>query len=147
LFDIKILDPDRHKQFTGYSNDLILRNLATVADTIRTVNRERTKMDTPGMKLWIRTPLIPDATASPDNIAAISQYIHENLSDVVERWELCAFNNACNAKYKKLDQTWTYADYPLMNQDFVDSLQQVALSTGSSPEYLVISGLIAKGSG
>ena len=94
--------------------------------------------------MWIRTPLIPDATATPDNISAISRFISENLADVVERWELCAFNSACQQKYDNLGQTWTYADYSLMDQGFINILQDVALSTGTPPEKLVVSGLIAK---
>ncbi len=136
LFDIKLLDPEQHRRFTAHSNERILDNLTYVAETIRHSERD--------MKLWIRTPLIPDATATRDNIAAISRYISQNLGDVVERWELCAFNNACQQKYDKLGQTWTYAGYPLMPQTFVDSLQDVALSAGMVPETLVISGLIAK---
>ena len=136
LFDIKLLDPDLHRQYTGHSNEVILRNLATVAETIRHSNG--------AMHLWIRTPLIPDVTATPDNIAAIGRYIHQHLADVTERWELCAFNSACKQKYDKLDQPWTYADYPLLEQRFIASLQEAALAAGASPDKLVISGLIAK---
>lgn len=135
LFDIKLLDPGLHKRYTGHSNEVILRNLTTVANTIRE-NR--------AMKLWIRTPLIPESTATPENIAAVSRYIGENLADVVERWELCAFNSACQQKYDDLGQTWTYADYSLMDQGFINALQDVALSSGTPREKLVISGLIAK---
>ena len=136
LFDIKLLDPGLHKQYTGHSNEIILRNLRSVGDYIRQINST--------IKLWIRTPLIPDATATPDNISAISRFISENLADVVERWELCAFNSACQQKYDNLGQTWTYADYSLMDQGFINILQDVALSTGTPPEKLVVSGLIAK---
>ena len=135
LFDIKILDPVLHKQFTGHTNERILHNLETVAHNIRNGS---------GKTLWIRTPLIPDATAVEANITAISRYIHENLSDVVERWEMCAFNNACNAKYEKLDQTWTYVDAPLMDQTFIDSMEKIALSSGIQRDKVVISGLVAK---
>ncbi len=136
LFDIKLLDPDLHRQYTGHANEVILQNLQTVAETIRRSNG--------AMHLWIRTPLIPDATATPDNIAAIGRYIREHLADVTERWELCAFNAACKQKYDKLDQAWAYADYPLMDQRFIASLQEAALAAGASPDKLVISGLIAK---
>jgi len=145
LFDIKLIDPDLHERFTGHSNAPILRNLATVADTIREVNRERDASHE--MKLWIRTPLIPEATATPENIAAIGHYINGHLADVVERWELCAFNNVCVQKYDKLGLTWTYADTPLMDQDAIDALRDVALATGIPRDTLVISGLIAKPSG
>jgi pyruvate formate lyase activating enzyme len=135
LFDIKLLDPVLHKQHTGHSNEIILRNLTTVANTIR---------ENGAMRLWIRTPLIPGSTATAKNIAAISRYIDEHLADVVERWELCTFNSACQQKYDKLGQTWTYEGCSLMDQGLVDTLQDVALSTGTPREKLVISGLIAR---
>jgi len=135
LFDIKLLDPDLHRQYTGHANDIILRNLATVAETIRRSNG--------ALRLWIRTPLIPEATATPDNIAAIGRYIQQHLADVTERWELCAFNSACKQKYDKLGQAWTYADYPLMDQRFIDSLRETALAAQTPSDKLVISGLIA----
>jgi len=136
LYDIKLLDPEAHKMHTGKSNQVIVGNLMFIADYIRSVKRE--------MKLWIRTPLIPGATATEENIEAIGRYIHDHLLDVVKRWELCAFNNACRAKYDKMGRTWKYEDYKLMGQDVIDRLKAAALSTGIPGEKLVVSGLIAK---
>ncbi|HEY3340913.1 MAG TPA: hypothetical protein VGK81_02805, partial [Anaerolineae bacterium] len=79
-----------------------------------------------------------------ENISAISRFIRDNLLDVVERWELCAFNSACKAKYRKLSQTWAYETYELMGQDVIDRMRAAALSTGIPDEKLVVSGLIAK---
>jgi pyruvate formate lyase activating enzyme len=149
LFDIKLLDPEQHKAFTGHTNDLILRNLAYVAEFIRETNGAIAEgggavRGAAPMRLWIRTPLIPDATATPENIDAIGRYIHANLADVVERWELCAFNNACQQKYDKLGMAWIYEGSPLMDQPFIDHIEQVALTAGTPEETLVISGLVAK---
>ena len=144
LFDIKLLDAEQHKRFTGHTNDLILRNLAYVANFIRETNCARSQEGGSPMGLWIRTPLIPGATATSENIDAIGHYIHENLADVVARWELCAFNNACQQKYDKLGMAWTYESYPLMDQPFIDRIEQVALAAGTPEEALVISGLVAK---
>jgi pyruvate formate lyase activating enzyme len=144
LFDIKLLDAEQHKTFTGHTNDLILRNLAYVADFIREANGARADAGGVPMRLWIRTPLIPDATATPENIDAIGRYIHDNLADVVERWELCAFNNACQQKYDKLGMAWAYEGSALMDQPFIDRIEHVALAAGTPAETLVISGLVAK---
>ena len=144
LFDIKILDPILHKRFTGQSNETILQNLLSIADTIRRVNRDRAPEKGQAMKLWIRTPLIPDATATEENMAAIGGFIRDHLLDVVERWELCAFNPACKSKYRKMGLTWTYEDCSLMGQEAVDRLKAAALSSGVPWEKLVVSGLIAK---
>lgn len=136
LFDIKLVDSACHRELTGHGNERILANLLAVADHIRTAG---------GTKgLWIRTPLIPDATATSENLAAIGRFIQEHLADVTERWELCAFNGACRTKYERLGLAWPYADYPLLTQSAVAALRAAALSTGFPAEKLVVSGLIAK---
>ena len=137
LFDLKLLDPIQHQECTGQTNQRILANLLAVANHIRNPT-------SPATKLWIRTPLIPGATATAGNIAAIGRFIHEHLLDVVERWELCAFNSACHTKYEKLGCHWPYADRPLLTQRTVADLQDAALSAGIPAETLVVSGLIAK---
>lgn len=136
LFDIKLLDPALHRTYTGHSNETILSNLMALADHIRNVNR--------GMKLWIRTPLIPGVTATPGNIVAISQFIRAHLQDVTERWELCAFNSACKSKYEKMGLPWVYAEKPLMPQQEIDAIKKAALSSGIPAGLVLVSGLIAK---
>ena len=138
------MDPALHKQFTAHTNERILKNLATVAETVRAPNGAGAPDGKHALTLWIRTPLIPEATATPENIEAIGRYIGEHLADVVERWELCAFNSACKQKYDKLGKDWRYADCPLMDQHEIDALKVVALAAGTPPETLVVSGLIAK---
>lgn len=137
LFDIKLIDPESHMKFTGQTNRIILDNLKHIAEYIRSYDN--------GMKIWIRTPLIPEATATAGNLADIGSFILENIIDVVERWELCSFNNACKSKYKKMGKIWAYENYRLMGQDVIDTLKAAALSTGFPEDRLLISGLIAKG--
>jgi len=145
LFDMKLRDPYRHHAVTGQSNETILANLVSIADYIRHVNHGKTSKTGSGMKLWVRTPLIPDITAKPENIVAISQFIRDDLLDVVERWELCAFNSACRSKYERMGLLWGYAEKPLMRQSEIDALKEAALSTGLAAGNVVVSGLIATG--
>ena len=145
LYDLKLRDPVRHEQHTGQSNRLILENLLTVAETIRSARAVRNGPPERAMKLWIRTPLIPGATATAENLAGIGAFICKHLADVVDRWELCAFNNAGVAKYRKLGLTWAFAAVPLMNRQTVEALEQSALASGFAREKLVVSGLIAQG--
>ena len=136
LFDIKLLDSGRHRQLTGQGNERILANLNTVADHIRNAS-------TGPNGLWIRTPLIPGATATTENLAAIGRFIRDRLADVIQRWELCAFNGACHEKYERLDLQWPYADQPLLDAHTVDTLKNAALHGGFPSDKLVVSGLIA----
>lgn len=131
LFDVKFVDEELHRQFTGHPNALILQNLEVVAEAVR---RD-------GLKLWIRTPLIPRATATGANLEAIGTLIADRYADVVERWELCAFNRACVGKYRSLGQPWEYEDEPTMTQKAVDELRRAALTRGLDHDTLVVSGL------
>jgi len=134
LFDIKFIDSALHARFTGQPNAVILENLLVIAGHARSH----------GQTLWIRTPLIPQTTATEENITAVGRFIRERLHDVVERWELCAFNNACNRKYQKMARSWPYTNEPLMRQTTVDGLRTAAVTAGVAEEKLVVSGLIAR---
>jgi pyruvate formate lyase activating enzyme len=132
LYDMKLIDPEAHKKFTGFSNERILENLIYVADYMGSHVYPR--------QLWIRTPIIPDATAFNENIAGIGQWIAGHLKDGVNRWELCAFNNLCRDKYLRLDQKWVYHDAPLLSTEFMEELTETARCSGIDPEIVVWSG-------
>ncbi|MFZ2052663.1 MAG: glycyl-radical enzyme activating protein, partial [Candidatus Aminicenantales bacterium] len=57
LYDLKIIDETRHKEFTGVSNRLILENLRRLSG-IKT-------------EVWLRVPIIPGATDDEENMGAI----------------------------------------------------------------------------
>lgn len=59
LYDLKLLDEKEHKHYTGADNKLILSNFIKLAQKIRSTNKT---------KLWVRTPLIPNATDTEENI-------------------------------------------------------------------------------
>lgn len=132
LFDLKEAEPEKHYRFTGAYNKKIFDNLLYIRDYI--LNRE------PGKVLWIRTPLIPEATATRENITSLGAFIAHNLSGIVERWELCAFNNLCRDKYRRLGVVWQYASTPLMSKDAVHELEQCARLSGVNPEIVVATG-------
>lgn len=136
LYDIKIMDGEKHLCFTGQSNVQILDNLHFVVNTIRSSGRN--------LQLWIRTPLIPGVTATKENLSQIGRFIMENMADVVERWELCTFNNACKTKYKKMNIPWRFEETPLLNDRDVERLKAEVVQDGFDLNKLVISGLLAK---
>jgi len=54
LFDIKLVDPEKHREFTGQSNEIILDNLTWLARQNKTVT--------------LRFPLIPGITDTDQNV-------------------------------------------------------------------------------
>ena len=135
LYDLKIMDPEQHKQFTGSKNHLILDNILNLANHIRTKR--------PDMTLWIRTPLIPNATATEENLRQICRFLRDHLLDLIGRWELCSFNNICKSKYEKMHRQWDFAEEPLLSQQQIDEIRQLILSEDFPEDKLVISGVIA----
>ena len=133
LYDIKIFDSEAHKAFTGQPNERILDNLLFAADFMRSADHP--------MKMWIRTPLIYGATATEENIREIGRFLRENLSDVVERWELPAFNGVCVSKYEKLEQKWHYDGMGAMSETVISPLRTAAMETFPA-EKVLVSGMI-----
>jgi pyruvate formate lyase activating enzyme len=130
LYDLKLYDPALHRQFTGQANRQILENLAFIHDYQRAHP----------FALWIRTPLIPGATTSEENLSAIGGYLAGRLDGSLQRWELCAFNNLCRDQYKRLGLDWAYARTPLMTQAELSHWEQVAKDSGVHPELVFATG-------
>jgi pyruvate formate lyase activating enzyme len=61
LFDLKIMDPNAHRQHTGVTNQRILDNLPTIARS--------------GVPVRIRVPLIPGMTDDDANLSAIAGFV------------------------------------------------------------------------
>ena len=132
LFDLKLIDPERHKRFTGHDNHRILDNLRYVADYVRAHVHPS--------EMWIRTPVIPGATATIENISGIGEFMAANLDGVVSRWELCAFNNLCRDKYMRLDQPWAFEKEELMSASFLEELADTAKRSGVDPDIVFATG-------
>jgi len=115
LFDLKVLDEERHRTYTGVPLDLVLENA-------RRVSRA-------GKPMWIRTPIIPGYTADETNVRRIAAFIRDNLP-AVERYDLLALNNTCSAKYTRLDRTYALAEEPLMFEDEMEKLTKAARDEG-----------------
>ncbi len=132
LFDLKEVDPDRHKVFTGQRNDLVFEALHFIQGYIR--SRQ------PQTHLWIRTPLIPGTTATEENIRGLGAYISQVLDGLPERWELCAFNNLCRDKYRRLGIDWTYKDVPLLSEEELSAFETCARQSGVDPDIVIATG-------
>lgn len=135
LYDLKILDNELHKKYTKQSNHLSLENVRLISKAIA---EGRITSD-----LWIRTPLIPGATAEAENIKAIGRFIVQELNGAVSRWELCTFNNSCTLKYERLNLEWPYKDTPLLDNKTSQALRTAAIESGVDEDMVVLSGIMS----
>jgi len=137
LFDLKLMNPDEHKRWTGADNSRILRNLEIARDFVSRSGGAK--------RLWIRTPLIPGATTAPGNLAGISAYLGASFDGSVERWELCAFNNLCRDKYERLGMRWTFAETELLTAQELQQMGEWARSGGFDPSRTFVTGAAKAG--
>lgn len=84
--DIKSMDPNIHKQYTGVSNSLILDNIKK----INHLNKD----------LIIRIPLIMEVNASKENIFNTCEFIEKNISS--PKLELLTYHKLGQVKYDAL---------------------------------------------
>jgi pyruvate formate lyase activating enzyme len=131
LYDLKLINPAAHRRHTGGDNRRILENLLWLGQYVR---------QHPGMPLWVRTPLIPGATFEEENILGIGRWLAENLTGLVERWELCAFNNLCRDKYQRLEMDWQFAEKGLLTQAELDQARKWAERSGFNPDRIHVTG-------
>jgi pyruvate formate lyase activating enzyme len=102
--DLKVFNDEKHKVFTGVSNELIKKNIRLILESEKKAN------------VIIRTPLIPTFTASKENIHNISKYISNIHPDV--RYELLNYNPLAMAKYNLVDNLdYCFEENPKMYTD------------------------------
>lgn len=121
LYDIKLIDSGEHEKFTGVKNEVIRENFSYLAEKVKGTDK----------RIWVRTPIIPGATDTDENIRGIARFIKGKY----ERWEMCAFNNLCRDKYERLYQDWFYAKTELMTDERMDELVRIAESEGLTNVY------------
>ena len=99
LADLKIMDPDKHRLYTGVSNDLILQNIRYLADN--------------GHPFLIRIPLIEGINADEQNMAAIGRFLASLRTTVTVH--LLAYHDVGKDKHRRMMPPTVYnpQNYPM----------------------------------
>lgn len=101
LFDIKSMDPEKHKTFTGVSNELILDNF------------RRLREDLPELPIWVRTPIVPGFNDTVAEVRAILAHIR-SLPNVC--FEALDYHRMGKPKYEYLGLEFPMADAKLQDE-------------------------------
>ncbi|ATW26173.1 glycyl-radical enzyme activating protein [Candidatus Formimonas warabiya] len=113
LFDIKHLDPVKHKEFTGVDNRLILDN----ASKIRQM----------GKKIIIRLPLIPGYNDDEKNITAIGRFMKLWGLDSID---ILPYHRLGVNKYHALGEEYMLENLPSLQKDNIKSKVKILESFG-----------------
>ncbi len=109
LYDIKLIDKEKHIQYTGVSNDLIHHNLKMLSDN--------------GKKIWIRIPIIPGINDDAANIEATAKLIKSTSG--IQQVNLLPYHNTAMDKYKRLNKKYALQDVKQPQKEHMDKIMDL----------------------
>lgn len=114
LQDVKAIDEKKHLQFTGVSNDIILRNIKEI--------------DAQGKKLIIRCPIIPTINDSKSDIELLGKWVSslKNTNEV----HLLPYHRLGEPKYERLSRPYSrlLKDIPSLKEDSILWIKSILVS-------------------
>ena len=115
MFDVKIFDSVEHKRWTDVENAELLDNAR--------------RLDTLNRPLIARTPLIPGATDSAENIRAIAGFLRNFRN--LRCYELLNFNPLGESKYRALEEKNPFVSARPLKPEALTRLREAAESVGN----------------
>ena len=106
FYDLKIMDSEKHKIYTGASNELILKNAESLMVS--------------GVPFTVRIPVIEGVNSDEDNIRATCEFIKsaKNLKGI----ELLPYNEMAGAKYALAGYEYQYSDFKKPKEEQFEKL-------------------------
>ncbi len=98
-YDLKVMNSEKHRLYTGVGNEQILENAAMLMRS--------------GVPYTFRVPFIHGVNTDEDNLLQLSKFIEENSENrrygLFPQVEFLLYNKMAGAKYAMLGQEYTYS--------------------------------------
>lgn len=108
LYDLKVMDDEKHKKYMGQSNQLILSNLKFISDH--------------GARIYIRIPVIGGVNDNDEEMNAILSYLkEENIA--VAQVNLLPYHDIASSKYERLDEEYKGEKFYVPSKEYMEALQ------------------------
>lgn len=114
LVDIKHMDDEKHRRYTGVSNQLILDNIRALAEK--------------GNHLRFRIPLIEGVNSDDENIAQTGTFIKSLGIDT--QVDLLPYHSIAAGKYKKLGLVNSYSEFKSCRDETIKQSQKILSEMG-----------------
>jgi pyruvate formate lyase activating enzyme len=116
LYDVKHPNSARHREGTGVPNERILENL-------------RKAVVKPGLKVWVRYPLIPQFNDSEEVLEELCQLVLF-LKPGVEKISLLPYHRFGELKYAATGKTYAWQGVPAISDQQIEELKTLVASRG-----------------
>ena len=109
LYDLKMIDAERHRKWTGVTNEKILTNLRILSES--------------GARLIIRIPLVGGVNDDTENLEATARFV-ASLAGDKKVVNLLPYHKIAQSKYGKLGRS---EEFQLFGEPSLKSMQQAVL--------------------
>ena len=116
FMDLKHMDPEIHRKYTGVSNKRILENIAGLSSL----------QSAP--EIVIRIPVIGGVNNSEENIAASAAYVHDVLPEA--KMELLPYHSLGRIKYEAIGMPFNQNGFYTPDREEMKKLRDVASAQG-----------------
>jgi pyruvate formate lyase activating enzyme len=114
FYDLKHMDPEKHREMTGVSNQLILDNLRRLSEI--------------GSRIQIRVPLVPGGNDNAGHARRMAEFL-ASLSGIHDI-SLLPYHNMGSQKYKNLNVTYSNPDTEPPSKDTVAGIREALEDQG-----------------
>ena len=112
ISDIKHMDSEVHKKYTGAGNEKILANLKRLAAC--------------GHDMILRIPVIPGINDDAENIERTADYIEDNIGDRLRTLQLLSFMRMGEEKCRSLDRAYEMDSLQFDREEFQQRVKDIA---------------------
>ena len=115
LFDLKHMDLETHKKYTGHTNDKIVKNAKLLIER--------------NADVLFRQPLIPGINDMEENIKATAGFL-KSLGKNALRLQLMPYHRMGQSKYKSLNTEYEFKNIQVMENKIIDSIKNEYTNLG-----------------
>jgi len=109
LYDLKLMDEDRHRQFTGVSNAPILHNLIKLSENDH--------------EIIIRFPLVPGFNDDHDNIRQLAAFVARLPRPV--QVDVLPYHHIAAEKYQRMNRDYALANTRPPDEEAVNEIRRM----------------------
>jgi pyruvate formate lyase activating enzyme len=114
LYDLKVMDPERHLRLVGVSNELTLENLRRALEH--------------GVPTIIRVPVVAGHTDDDENCRAMAKFLRG--LPAIQRIDLLPYHRLGENTYARLGRTYALSGIPPVSDERLAGLAAILLDAG-----------------
>lgn len=115
LYDVKVMDPEIHKQYMGVDNKLILENLV--------------RLSADGARIYIRIPTVQEVNGNAENMKETIAFLKKH--DIhPPQINLLPYHDTGSGKYRKLDKEYMGKNLHAPDKAKMEELKSLFIDAG-----------------